>query len=266
MIRKWTLIAILLSSAFLFGCSNYQKLLKSDDYEKKYEKGVELYKKGDYYRALQLFDQVIPVYRGKEKAKDLFYYYAQSYYKQEDYVMASYYFKRYAKNFPRTDRAEEAWYMAAYCKYLQSPRYSLDQSKTKEAIEQLQSFANRYPQSDRIDRVNGLIDDLRGKLEKKIYEKSELYFNMELYEAAVVSYKNLLKKYPDTKFREKVLFKIVKARYIYASNSVASKQMERYQKTIEAYDKLMNYFPDTQYMDEAKEMYSEASNFMADSN
>lgn len=266
MIRKWTITAILLSSAFFFGCSNYQKLLKSDDYEKKYEKALELYNKEDYYRALQLFDQVIPVYRGKEKAKDLFYYYAQSYYKQEDYVMASYYFKRYAKNFPNTDRAEEAWFKTAYCKYLQSPRYSLDQSKTREAIEQLQAFANRYPESDRIDRVNELIDDLRAKLEKKLFEKSELYFDMELYEAAVVSYNNLLKKYPDTQYREQALFKILKARYIYAKNSIASKQMERYQKTIEAYDKLMNYFPNTDYKKDAKEMYGEASNFMADSN
>jgi len=264
MIRKWTIISILLGTAFLFGCSDYQKLLKSDDYQKKYEKAIEYYNQDDYYRALQLFDQVIPVYRGKEEAEDLFYYYANSYYQQEDYTMASYYFKRYAKNFPETDRAGEARFMSAYCKYLESPRYSLDQTKTREAIGELQAFANQYPDSDKIDRVNKLIDGLRTKLEKKIYHKAELYFNMGKYEAAIVSYNNLLQKYPDTKYREEALFKILKARYIYAKNSVPSKQLERYESTIEAYDKLMTYFPESDYKDTAKKMYQEATDFLSD--
>lgn len=263
MIRKWTIISILLGTAFLFGCSDYQKLLKSDDYEKKYEKAIEYYNQEDYYRALQLFDQVIPVYRGREEAEDLFYYYANSYYQQEDYTMASYYFKRYARNFPETERAEEALFMSAYCKYLESPRYSLDQTKTQEAINELQTFANQYPNSDKVDRVNELIDDLRTKLEKKLYKKAELYFDMEKYEAAVVAYDNLLRKYPDTKYREEALFKILKARYIYAKNSIPSKQMERYEATIEAYDKLMTYYPDSEYEDKAKDMYQEATNFLS---
>ncbi len=264
MIRKWTIISLLLGTAFLFGCSDYQKLLKSDDYEKKYEKAVELYNEGDYYRALQLFDQVIPVYRGKEEAEDLFYYYAYSYYNQEDYVMASYYFKKYASNFPQSERAEETEFMAAYCKYLQSPRYSLDQTKTKEAIKQLQAFANKYPNSDRIDRVNNLIDELRTKMEKKIYKKAELYHNMENYEGAVVTYKNLLEKYPDTKYREEALFKILESHYIYAKNSIPSKQMERYQNAIEAYDRLMTYYPDSEYKSKAKDMYREATSFLSE--
>jgi len=266
MIRKVTIISILLGTVLFFGCSDYQKLLKSDNYEKKYEKAVELYNQGDYYRALQLFDQVIPVYRGKEEAEDLFYYYAYSYYNQEDYVMASYYFKKFANNFPDSERAEEASFMSAYCKYLKSPRPSLDQTKTREAIKELQAFANNYPDSDRIDRVNELIDQLRSKLEKKTYDKAQLYYNMESYEAAVVTYKNLLKEYPDTKYREEALFKILKARYIYARNSIPSKKMERYQDAIEAYDRLMTYYPDSEYKSQAKEMYQEATSFLAHQN
>jgi outer membrane protein assembly factor BamD len=104
-------ILIFVAVLSLSSCSKYQKLLKSNDFGLKYEKAVEFYEKGDYYRALQLFDQVIPLYRGKDKAEELFYYYAQSYYKQGDYVMASYYLKRYAKDYPGTDRAEEAWFV-----------------------------------------------------------------------------------------------------------------------------------------------------------
>lgn len=253
---------MLLPLITLAGCSDYQKLLKSNDYEKKYETAVNLYEEGDYYRALQLFDQVIPVFRGKDRAEDLFYYYAYSYYNQGDNVMASYYFKRFAKSYPSSDRAEEAWFMSAYCKYLESPRYSLDQTNTREAITELQAFANRYPDSERIDRVNNLIDDLREKLEKKNYEQARLYFKMEDYQAAIVSFNNLIKNYPDTEFREESLFKIVEAKYTYAKNSIRSKQEERYQEVIEAYDRLISFYPDTEYKKKAQKYQDEAMAFI----
>ncbi len=261
MIRKWVLL-FLLPLIALSGCSDYQKLLKSNDYEKKYEKAVELYNEGDYYRALQLFDQVIPVYRGKDEAEDLFYYYAYSYYNQGDNVMASYYFKRFAKSYPSSDRAEEAWYMSAYCKYLESPKYSLDQTNTREAINELQAFANRYPKSERLDKVNDLIDKLRAKLEKKNYEQAKLYFQMENYKAAIVSFNNLLNNYPDTEYREESLFKILESRYIYAKNSIPSKQKERYMDVIEAYDKLISLYPDTDYKKKASKFNEEALAFI----
>ncbi len=261
MIRKWVLL-LLLPIIALAGCSDYQKLLKSNDYEKKYEKAVELYNEGDYYRALQLFDQVIPVYRGKDEAEDLFYYYAYSYYNQGDNVMASYYFKRFAKSYPSSDRAEEAWYMSAYCKFLESPKYSLDQTNTREAINELQAFANRFPNSERLDKVNDLIDKLRAKLEKKNYEQAKLYFKMEDYRAAIVSFNNLLKNYPDTEYREESLFKILEAKYIYAKNSIPSKQQERYMDVIEAYDKLISLYPDTDYKKKASKYNDEALSFI----
>ncbi len=261
MIKKWAFV-IVLPLLVITGCSDYQKLLKSNDYDKKYKQAVEFYEEGDYYRALQLFDQVIPVYRGKERAEDLFYYYAYSYYNQGDYIMASYYFKRFAKSFPESDRAEEAWFMSAYCKYLESPRPSLDQTNTEEAIAELQAFANRFPNSERLDRVNELIDKLWAKLEKKNYDKANLYFKMEDYQSAIVSFNNLLNDFPDTGYREEALFKILKAKYLYAKNSIYSKQAERYQEVIEAYDKLTTFFPDSEYMKEASKYKDEAMKFI----
>jgi outer membrane protein assembly factor BamD len=255
-------ILIFVAVLSLSSCSKYQKLLKSNDFGLKYEKAVEFYEKGDYYRALQLFDQVIPLYRGKDKAEELFYYYAQSYYKQGDYVMASYYLKRYAKDYPGTDRAEEAWFLSAYCKYLESPKPSLDQTPTKEAISELQSFANRFPNSDRIEKVNQLIDELNAKLAKKMYNKAMLYFKMEDYRAARVTFKNLVKKFPDSEYREEALFRVVQSNFLYAENSIAGKQPERFQETIEAYDTFMTFFPDSDYKKQVDKYYKEASAFL----
>jgi len=260
MIRKLTFI--LLISLFLGGCSDYQKLLKSNDQELKYEKAIGYYNEGNYYRALQLFDQVIPVYRGTDKAEDLFYHYAYCYYNQNDYLMASYYFKRFAKNYPNSDKVEEAWYMSAYCTYMESPEYSLDPSNTKQAIKELQSYINRFPHSDSLDRCNVLIDNLNRKLELKIYDQGKLYFKTEDYDAATVTFNNLLKDYPDTEYREEVLFKIMKSYYLYAKHSIYSKQAERYQMAVESYDKLITFYPNTKKLKEAKEMHKKALHFL----
>ncbi len=142
MFKKLIFFLFLISSVALISCSKYQKLLKGADNEAKYEAAIDYYEKDDYYRALQLFDPLIAVYRGTKKAETLYYYYAYCYYKQQDYILASYYFKRFVKNSPNSDKAEECVYLSAYCTYLDSPKYNLDQTNTYEAIKDLQLFIN----------------------------------------------------------------------------------------------------------------------------
>ncbi len=126
--------------------------MKSDDFGLKYEKAMEYYDGEDYYRALNLFDQVIPFYRGTDKAEEIAYRYAYAYYHQGDFILASYYFDRFIKTFQTSDKTEECAYMKAYCKYLDSPEYNLDQTNTYAAIADLQLFINAYPESDKSGR------------------------------------------------------------------------------------------------------------------
>jgi outer membrane protein assembly factor BamD len=158
-------------------------------------------------------------------------------------MLASYHFRNYALTFPKSDKTEECLFMSAYCKYLDSPDYNLDQTDTYQAIKQLQLFTDKYPKSKRIPECNELIDKLRLKLETKNYQLAKLYFKTENYKAAIYSFNNLLKDYPDTKNKEKGLFYILKANYLYASNSIESKRQERYNSTVKAYNTFISVFP-----------------------
>ncbi|MBR4327176.1 MAG: outer membrane protein assembly factor BamD, partial [Bacteroidales bacterium] len=51
----------LIVAATLASCSGYSKLLKGNDYELKYTKAFEYYDAKKYDKALQLFEQVMPV-------------------------------------------------------------------------------------------------------------------------------------------------------------------------------------------------------------
>jgi outer membrane protein assembly factor BamD len=235
-------------------CSKHQKLLKSTDNELKYEKAIEYYESGDYYRALQVFEQLIPVYRGTNKAEQLYYYYAYSYYHEREYIMASYYFKRFAVNFPSSEFTEEASFMTAYCKYLDSPRYSLDQTVTREAIDEFQLFINRFPFGEKAGEATELINEMRAKLEKKSYNIANLYFKMEDYRAAIISYENLLKEYPDTEHKEDILYNIVTAYYNYAMKSIEEKQKERFDEAIKAYYDFVALYPESEFVTDVEKM------------
>ena len=252
---KYRLILSGLLLFFAVSCGKYQKLLKSTDNDLKYTKAMAYYEHGDYYRALQLFDQLIPIVRGTEKAELMHYYYANSHYEQGDYVLASYYFKRFARNFPSSTYAEEASFMSAYCKYKESPSYSLDQTPTFEAINELQLFVNQYPESQKVARCNQLIDELRNKLEEKEYRIARMYFRMQEYKAAIVSYENVLKDFPGTKYREQILFDIFRSYVFYAQRSIPDKQAERFSGARDAYITFITTFPDSKMIREAQNLH-----------
>ncbi|MBK8443529.1 MAG: outer membrane protein assembly factor BamD [Sphingobacteriales bacterium] len=259
MSKKIFLIAFLcLALSTLFSCSSYQKLLKSQDYELKFSKAKEYYNKGDYNKAVPLFEELIGVYKGTKNVEDLYYFYPYCYYAQGDYILAAFYFKNFIDNYPRSERAEDARFMIAYCNYKLSPDVNLEQENTIKAIEAFQNFANAYPESSRITECNQLLDELRAKLENKSYQSAYLYYKMRDYKAAINAFNNLLRDFPETQRREKIEYLIVKSYYLLAEKSIPSKQEERYQKTTSTYMEFLEHFPQSSYLREAEKMYQDA--------
>ncbi len=244
-------------------CSDYQRLLKSTDYNKKYEAAVKFYEEKDYNKALGLLQELVSVYRGTEKGEKIMYYYAYATYALGDYLLAGYHFNNFVKTFPASDKTEECAFMYAYCYYLESPRYSLDQTDTKSAIKELQYFINKYPESKRKDECNSLMTTLREKLEEKSYKISKQYYFLDDYQASIKSFENVLKDFPDTRYREEVMYMIVKANFMYATKSTDSKKAERFKSAVESYNKFVSYFPqNSRYNREVEGYYSSAKKQM----
>ena len=99
------ILSILFVVAFLISCSEYNKIVKGTDYNLKYEKAVEYYQNGDCFKALPLFEELMSYFRMTDKGEDVYYYYAKTQYCMKDYYLAGYYFKRFSKNFPNSNRA-----------------------------------------------------------------------------------------------------------------------------------------------------------------
>jgi outer membrane protein assembly factor BamD len=249
---------LLLVISMFASCSSYNKLVKSTDMEKKYYMAKEYYNKGDCMKALGLLEELVQVYKNTAKAESIYYYYCYANYCTEDYIVAAYHFKNFSRVYQHSGFAEECLFMGALCFSKESPRYSLDQSDTKSAIKEMQLFINKYPNSKRVDSCNTIIDKLRAKLEKKSFEIAKQYYNIEDYKGAMIAFQNLIKDYPDTKYREEALFMHLKASYKYAYNSIETKKLPRLDNTIEYYHKFIALFPQSKYLNEAEDIYNDA--------
>jgi outer membrane protein assembly factor BamD len=242
------------------GCkSKFDKLLASNATGKKNQEALRLYNKKDYTKAAILFENLMSKYKGMPEAEDLAYHYAYTNYYLSDYITARYQFKIFADTYPYSDKAEEARYMSAYCYYLDSPHETLDQTNTVKAIDALQLFINLYPKGERVTEAGKLIDDLRNKLETKSFLNAKLYLDIgatdiSYYRASVIAFKNSLRDYPDSKYGEEIEYLIIKAQYLYAKNSLESRQPERYTEAIGLYNEFVEDYPKSKYLIEATDL------------
>ncbi|HPC98586.1 MAG TPA: outer membrane protein assembly factor BamD [Bacteroidales bacterium] len=252
---RFRTIILLLVSVLAVSCSEYEKLLKSTDYDLKYTKLKEYYDQGKYAKASELINQVIPVYRATEKAEELTWMNAQCYLNMRDYMLAGVEFKNYADMYLYGKHIEEAVFMSGMCKYYLSPRPELDQDYTLQAIEDFQIFIGRFPSSPRVTDAARYIDELSEKLAQKAFLSAKLYYNMKQYKAAVVSLENCLNKYPASKYREEMMYMKLNSLFLYAENSVVSKQTERYQEVLDNYFSFIEEFPKTVYAREVATIF-----------
>ena len=104
---KKFLFTLLIAVVFC-SCSEYQKALKTEDVAIKFDMASKLYEKGKYSKAIRLFEQLAPSYRGKPQAEKLFYMFAQSYYKTKQYYLAGYQFESFASGYPKSENGIQA--------------------------------------------------------------------------------------------------------------------------------------------------------------
>jgi outer membrane protein assembly factor BamD len=190
------------------------------------------FEKGQYYRAVPLLEELIPIYRGTEKSERLYYIYAYCDYYMQDYILAAHRFSTFVKTFP----------------------FSRFREDTYSALSQFQSFINQYPQSEKVDSCHVLLDELRQKLEEKSFQTSVQYYHTQHYKAALTALNNCIQDFPDTKHREEIVFLMVKANFNWAKNSVESKKEERFLNTKKAYAKFAGSYPESEFKKEALEV------------
>ena len=246
-------LSIILISLFLVSCQGINKIMKSTDAAYKLRMAEQYYAKKKYNFAQQIYEDVIPYYKGQPEFEDIYYKYAYTFYHQKDYLNAENIFKTYLEVFPNSARAEEMDYMRAYTFYKQSPKPELDQSNTIKAIGMMQTFINTHPGSARNAEATALIDELRKKLEVKDHKAAQLYYDLGQFRAAAVAFESLINTYPDSDKSDEYKYMSIKSYYRFAELSVEEKKGERYDKVVQECNDFKERFPESDFSKEVEQ-------------
>ncbi|MCX6256016.1 MAG: outer membrane protein assembly factor BamD [Bacteroidia bacterium] len=259
---RFKLFIVLIILVLVTSCGEYEKLLKSSDFDLKKAKAKEYFDAGQYVKTTELLAQILPRFRATEEAEELNWMNAQSYYGMKDYYMAGSYYKSFIDQFPFGKHAEEANFLAAMCDYKISRRPELDQEDTRNAIEGFNIFMNRFPGSPKVEESKKMVKELEERLVEKSYLSAKLYYDMKQYKAAVTALNNSLKEYANTKYREEMMFLKMNSLFLYAEYSQANKQKERYQATLDDYYSFMEEFPKGQYSKEVNGIFQKTNRYL----
>ena len=251
------ILSFLLLAIVSISCSEYQNALKSDDVAVKNEVANKLYEAGKYPKAIRLYEQIAPAFKGKPSAERMFYFYSMSLFKSKQYYLAGYQLENFVASYPKSEKREECAFYAAECFYRLSPSYSLDQTDTEKSLDKMQRFIDLYPNSEFLPKANLYVKELREKLEKKAFEIAKQFNTISDYKGALKALENFLVDYPGTAYKEQALFFRLDSAYKLAINSVEYKKQERLTYAKGTYTNLIKHNAQTEYKEKADKMLAE---------
>jgi outer membrane protein assembly factor BamD len=87
-------------------------------------------------------------------------------------------------------------------------------------------------------------------LELKQFEYARLFYQTEFYKSAVVALEQTLLKYPESVYKEEIMYLLVKSNFELAINSVDEKKLDRLNNTIKSYRTFVGEFPESKKLRE----------------
>ena len=268
---KHSLLPIVCVAMVLVSCGKYDRIVKTQDYESKYEAAKQYYAEGQYNRAALLLQDVLSVLKGTEQGEESLYLTGLCNMKAKNYESAVTVFRKYYQTYPRGKYAEIARFQCAESLYELVNDPKLDQTPTFEAVTEFQNFIENYPASAKRQMAQDYIFKLQDLLVEKEYLSAKLYYNLGTYTgngrngnygACILTAENAIKDYPYTSRREEFAILILRAKFALARLSVEEKKEERYHNAIDEYYGFVTEYPESKYLKEAQDLFDKARKYV----
>lgn len=256
---NWKYFFIVLG-VFLFGaCGPYQEVLKKGTSGERYALAQSLYDEGKYAKAERLLESQVSIYLGKPGGEALVMLYGKTLFARKRYGLAAYQFERFAKSWPKSEFTQEALFLEGKSYFLDSPKYSLEQTDTYKAIDKLQSLIDRYPDTPYLNEVNNIVLELLTRLQQKKFEIAKGYNKISDYQAAIKALDNFMLDNPGSVFKEEAMYLKLHSMGELAKNSVRSKEKQRLQEALQMYDIFSKSYPESYFKEKAAKINKEVS-------
>jgi outer membrane protein assembly factor BamD len=171
----------------------------------------------------------------------------------ESNVLAANEFREFLTFYPTHARADYAQLKLGLTYYYQMHGPERDQTETREAIKELTTFVERYPQSKLLEEGRARLREARDRLSQSEYRVGHFYWRSKWYPGAIDRFKAILAADPEFSNRD--------ALYFHLADSLV--RIQRPAEALPFYEKLIEEFESSEYLLEATKRSAELKTALA---
>jgi outer membrane protein assembly factor BamD len=260
MTRRLGLLAAVLSLAAAVGCASAVRGVPAgtalpDKFL--FDKGTEALNNKKWLTAREYFREIVDTYTQSPYRPDAKLGLGDTYLGEgtaEGLERALSEFAEFLAFFPTNPRADYAQYKLGMVHFRQMRAPQRDQTQTRDAVKEFETFVTRYPNSELMPEVKTKLRASRDRLSESDYEVGFFYYRQRWYPGAVDRFKSLLKQDPEFTNRDAVYFYL-------AESLVKERQPQGIAEALPYYQKLIEEFQNSEYLADANKRLAELKAF-----
>jgi len=215
-----------------------------------FDKGEAALKAKKWITAREYFKQVVETYTQSPYRPDAKLGVGDTYLEEggaDNLVFAMNEFREFLSFYPRSPRADYAQYKLGMTHFRQMRAAPRDQSETRDAIKEFQTFVVRYPDSKLLPEVKAKLRDAQDRVAESDYLVGMFYYRQKWYVGSIDRFASLLKNDPEFTSRDNV--------YFYLAESYV--KSNRQAQALPLYEKLVSEFQKSEHLQDAQKRIAE---------
>ena len=214
-----------------------------------FDKGEAALQAKKWITAREYFKQVVETYTQSPFRPDAKLAVGDTYLEEggaDNLVFAMNEFREFLSFYPTNKRADYAQYKLGMTHFKQMRAAPRDQSETRDAVKEFQTFVARYPNSPLLPEVRSKLREAQDRLSESSYLVGFFYFRQKWYLGSIDRFSSLLKNDPEYSARDNV--------YFYLAESYVRSKREA--EALPLYERLVNEFQKSEHLPDAQKRIS----------
>lgn len=212
--------------------------------ETTYLDAMEALKDEDFLTAMKFLEVIKLQFPASQYADDAQFYTAEINFKRKEFILAAFNYRLLLTTYRSSEFSKEAFFKQALSYYNLSPTFDRDQKYTYEAIQALTDFYVAYPNDSLSKESLALINELKDKLAKKVFETGVFYKKQELPRSALIYFDQVLEEFFDSNFHESAMFEKISMLY----------WMKKYEEVAILSESYKQMYPRGQYLSQLSDL------------
>ena len=215
-----------------------------------FERGTEFLDNKKWLTSREFFKQLVETYTASPFRPDAKLGIGDTYLGEgssESLVLAIAEFQEFLSFYPTHPRADYAQYKLGLAHFRQMRAPQRDQTETRDAIREFETFIVRYPNSEMMPEVKNRLREAKDRVSQAELEVGRFYYRIKWYPGAIDRLTALLKEDPEFTSRDAAYY------YLGESLTVVGRKAE----ALPLFEKLLAEFEKSEFLEDAKKRIDE---------